>query len=122
MGHANFEDIARLEGEKAWVRGPIVFGEGDTGALLYAMVCQSIGHDNTVAREVTPVTVTPDKTEWEVEVERCTGEAFTEGMAAATALAIFTNTEGEFSSYSWTDCVHLETAASCGETPTSTHQ
>jgi hypothetical protein len=116
MGHANFDDDATLiGGDKAKVRGPIVFGDGDRHALVYAMICQSIGHDNTVAREVTPLELRPPATRWEIEVERRSGEPFTEGMAAATALAIFTNTEAEFASYSWTDCVHLkgtsETAA-----------
>jgi hypothetical protein len=112
MGHANFNDDAQLlGGDKAIVRGPIVFGEGDTDALVFAMICQSIGHDNTVAREVAAKKVTPPATEWAIEVQRCSGEPFTKGMAAATALAIFTNTEGEFASYSWTDCVHLHSGS-----------
>jgi hypothetical protein len=109
MGHARFNDDAELlGGDAARVRGPLVWDKEDTGALIYAMVCQSIGHDNTVAREVEPLELAPGPTEWEIELQRCSGEPFIEGMAAATALAIFTNTEGEFASYSWTDCVHLQ--------------
>lgn len=112
MGHANFTDDAELlGGDRAKLRGPLVWGQDETGALIYAMVCQSIGHDNTVAREVAPLKLTPGATEWEIELERCSGEPFIEGMAAATALAIFTNTEGEFASYSWTDCVHLHSGS-----------
>ena len=112
MGHARFNDDADLlGGDKARVGGPIDWGDEDTGALLFAMLCQSIGHDNTVAREVAPLELMPGATEWTIELERCSGEAFIEGMAAATALAIFTNTEGEFASYSWTDCVHLRSGS-----------
>lgn len=117
MGHALLDDTADwLEGgEKARVGGPIVFGEGDAHALVFAMVCQNITHDNTVAREVTPLELTPSATRWDVHVKRRSGPPFSEGMATASALAIFTNAEGEFASYSWTDCIHLQTGSARSE-------
>ncbi|MGH3023980.1 MAG: hypothetical protein ACRDNI_10015, partial [Gaiellaceae bacterium] len=68
MGHANFNDDTPHTGDRACVGGPIEWGEGDTDALIYAMVCQSLGHENTVGREVAPVKVTQGATKWEVEV------------------------------------------------------
>ena len=63
MAHANFKDDAKLlGGDRAKVGGPLVWGQDDTGALIYAMVCQSIGHDNTVGREVAPLELTPGAT------------------------------------------------------------
>ena len=83
MGHALLDDTADwLEGgEKARVGGPIVFGEEDAHALVIAMVCQNITHDNTVAREVTPLELTPSATRWDVHVKRRSGPPFSEGMA-----------------------------------------
>lgn len=117
MGHALLDDTADwLEGgEKARVGGPIVFGKEDAHALVIAMVCQNITHDNTVAREVTPLELTPSATRWDVHVKRRSGPPFSEGMATASALAIFTNAEGEFASYSWTDCIQLGTGSAHGE-------
>jgi hypothetical protein len=120
MGHALLDDLAeRLEGgEKAKVGGPISWNEGDAEALIYAMVCQAVTHDtSTVAREVKPLRVLPGATRWDVEVQRRSGPPFSHGMAAASALAIFTNTEGELASYSWTDCVHLHSHSGSGAIP-----
>jgi len=99
----------RLDGgEKAMVGGPIVWANDDAEAVIYAMVCQAVTHDtSTVAREVTPLVLGPAATRFDIEVKRRSGPPFSDGMAAASALAIFTNTDGELASYSWSDCLHL---------------
>lgn len=110
MGHANINDHADWLGpDDATLRGDITFGADDTEALLFAQVCQSITHDdNTVAREVETVRVTPPQDRWEVVVKRRGGPQLTQGPAFASVLAVFTNEEHELASYSWSDCVHLE--------------
>ena len=110
MGHARLDDLAdKLEdGEKARVGGPIEWGDDDADALIYAMVCQAPTHDtSTVAREVTPLKVDKPKPRFDIVVERRSGPRFSNGMAAASLLAIFTNDVGELASYAWTDCVHF---------------
>jgi len=110
MGHAKLDDLAdNLEGgKKARVSGPIVWADDDKHALIYAMVCQAVTPDtSTVAREVTPLRVDRPTPTFEIEVQKCSGPPFSDGMAAASLLAIFTNDVCELASYAWTDCVHL---------------
>lgn len=114
MGHALLDDHADnlAGGNKAKVGGPIEWSDEDADALIYAMVCQALTHDTTtVAREVTPLRVTPADSRWDIEVQLRSGPPFSDGMAAASALAIFTNNEGDLASYTWTDCVHLHSGS-----------
>ena len=115
MGHANLDDQADnlAGGEKARVGGPIEWAENDAHAVIYAMVCQAVTHDeSSVAREATPLQVDRGAPRFDIEVQLCSGPPLSDGMAAASALAIFTNDVGELASYAWTDCVHLHSASS----------
>lgn len=119
MGHALLDDEGRTGdgGEKVTVGGPIEWADDDAHAVIYVMVCQAVEHEeNTVAREVTPLSVNKGAPRWDIEAQRRSGPAFTNHMmAAASALAIFTNDVGELASYAWTDCVHLHSASSASQ-------
>lgn len=116
MGHANLDDEGRTRdgGEKVMVGGPIEWASNDAHADIYVMVCQAVEHEeSSVAREVTPLRVSKGEPRWDIEAHLCSGPAFTNHMmAAASALAIFTNDVGELASYAWTDCVHLHSEES----------